>query len=101
MGVFARGLEVAHALGEDSVLEGFVKDRYACYEEGIGRDIVLAKVNLETLADYAPDNDGLISTRAAKNSSRRYSTDTFSRLDRLGACEIDRSPDEVTAVDDD
>ena len=49
MDAFARGLKVAAKLIEDKVFEDFKENRYASYNEGIGKDIVEGKVGLKEL----------------------------------------------------
>lgn len=57
MDTFARGLEVAHALLDSGDLEAVLEDRYASYEDGIGREIVKGRTDLESLAAYTLDNE--------------------------------------------
>lgn len=57
MDAFARGLKVAAKLIEDRVFENFKENRYASYNEGIGKDIVEGKVGLKELEDYALNNE--------------------------------------------
>lgn len=53
MDAFALGLKKAAALLEDGRLPSFVKERYASYDEGIGRRIVEGKETLASLYEYA------------------------------------------------
>ena len=53
MDSFALGLLKADALIRDGRLDKFVEDRYASYNEGVGKRIVEGKENLESLAKYA------------------------------------------------
>lgn len=53
MDTFAKGLKVAAKLLEDKVLENFVANRYASYNDGIGKDIVDDKVGFKELETYA------------------------------------------------
>jgi xylose isomerase len=57
MDSFARGLEVAHELHETGELESVIDERYASYESGIGADVVAEEADLESLEEYALDND--------------------------------------------
>ncbi|HHX54886.1 MAG TPA: xylose isomerase [Clostridiales bacterium] len=57
MDAFARGLKVAAKLIEDKVFEDFKENRYASYNEGIGKDIVEGKVGLKELEDYSLNNE--------------------------------------------
>ncbi len=56
MDAFARGLKVAAKLLEDKVFENFKAERYASYNEGIGKDIVEGKVGFKELEAYALQN---------------------------------------------
>ncbi len=56
MDTFARGLKVAAKLLEDKVFENFKEEKYASYNEGIGKDIVEGKVGFEELEAYALEN---------------------------------------------
>lgn len=53
MDAFARGLKVAAKLIEDNVFENFKLERYASYNEGIGKDIIDGKVTFNDLEAYA------------------------------------------------
>ncbi len=53
---FARGLEVAHKLLKDGVLENYVVNRYSSYKKGVGEKIVSGKVGFEELSEYAKNN---------------------------------------------
>lgn len=53
MDTFAKGLKVAYNLLKDGVLEDFVADRYASFNEGIGKDIVSGNVGFKELEAYA------------------------------------------------
>ena len=46
MDAFARGLKIAVKLAEDKALEDFVKQRYAGWDTGFGKDIENGKVSL-------------------------------------------------------
>lgn len=56
MDTFARGLKVAAKLIEDKVFENFITNRYASYNDGIGKDIVEGKVGFKELEQYALEN---------------------------------------------
>ncbi|MDL2292992.1 xylose isomerase [Ruminococcaceae bacterium OttesenSCG-928-D13] len=55
MDTFALGLLKAAALIEDGRIDGFIKERYASYESGIGAKIRSGDVTLTELADYAAE----------------------------------------------
>jgi len=55
MDTFALGLIKAAALMEDGRLEGFVKERYASFAEGIGKKIVDGNTDLSELAAIAEE----------------------------------------------
>lgn len=55
MDTFALGLIKANELIEDGRLADFVKERYASYEEGIGKKIREGAVDFEALAQYAAE----------------------------------------------
>lgn len=57
MDTFAKGLRVAAKLIEDKVFENYKEQRYASYQEGIGKKINENKVTLEELSDYAIAHD--------------------------------------------
>ncbi len=46
MDAFARGLEIAHAIIEDGRLDGFVEERYAGWNSGIGAEVLSGKASL-------------------------------------------------------
>jgi len=50
---FAKGLKAAQKIMDDGFFETFVKERYASYNEGIGKDIVGGKTDFKTLEKYA------------------------------------------------
>jgi xylose isomerase len=52
MDAFARGLKIAAAIREDGRLEGFVKNRYRSWDEGIGAKIESGKVGFKQLEKY-------------------------------------------------
>jgi xylose isomerase len=56
MDTFARGLKVAAKLLEDKVFENFRQQRYASYQEGIGKDIMEGKVGFKELEAYSLKN---------------------------------------------
>ncbi len=53
MDIFARGLEAAAALLEQSPYESMLKERYASYDAGKGAEFEAGKLTLEAVADYA------------------------------------------------
>lgn len=53
MDTFARGLKIAHKIIEDGKFDGFIKNRYASYDTGIGAEIESRTASLDSLADYA------------------------------------------------
>ncbi|WP_298574809.1 xylose isomerase [uncultured Luteimonas sp.] len=53
MDAFARGLEVAHALLNDSPWESWRKQRYASFDSGAGADFAAGKLGLADLAGLA------------------------------------------------
>lgn len=57
MDAFARGLKIAAKMLADGVLEGFVNDRYAGWEQDLGKQIESGKMDLKKLTDVALDND--------------------------------------------
>jgi len=52
MDTFARGLIAAHQIVEDGVLDDFIKERYASYAEGIGKQIMDGQETFESLEQY-------------------------------------------------
>ncbi len=53
MDAFARGLKIAAAIRRDGKLAGFVKDRYASWDSGIGAKIEQGSESFESLSKYA------------------------------------------------
>jgi len=53
MDAFARGLKIAAAIRRDGKLAGFVKDRYASWDSGIGAKIEHGSESFESLSKYA------------------------------------------------
>lgn len=49
MDAFARGLKIAHAILEDGRLDAFVKERYASYDSGLGKQIEDGSVGFKEL----------------------------------------------------
>jgi xylose isomerase len=66
MDAFARGLKIATAIRKDGRLAGFVKERYASWDSGIGAKIESGKSNLTDLEAYI-----LKKGEAAPNTSGR------------------------------
>jgi xylose isomerase len=56
MDAFARGLEVAHALLNDSPWESWRRQRYASFDSGAGADFAAGKLGLAELAALAAKN---------------------------------------------
>ena len=52
MDAFARGLKIANAIRKDGRLAGFVKHRYASWDNGIGAKIEAGKAGFKELEDY-------------------------------------------------
>ncbi len=55
MDAFALGLIKAYGIIEDGRIDGFIKERYASYNEGIGKRIINGEETLESLSAYAAD----------------------------------------------
>lgn len=53
MDSFALGYKLADRIIKDGRIDEFVKNRYASYTQGVGKDIVDGKADLESLAAYA------------------------------------------------
>jgi xylose isomerase len=66
MDAFARGLKIAAAIRKDGRLAAFVKERYASWDTGIGRDIEAGRVGFKELEAYM-----LKKGEAAPNTSGR------------------------------
>ena len=56
MDAFAKGLEVAHALLNDSPWEAWRKERYASFDSGAGKDFEEGKLTLQDLVALAAKN---------------------------------------------
>lgn len=65
MDTFARGLKVAAKLIEDKVFESFKAERYASYNEGLGKDIVEGKVGFKELEAYVLKN-GVVPNKSGR-----------------------------------
>ena len=52
MDTFARGLKIAAAIRKDGRLAGFVKNRYASWDSGVGAKIEAGKANFKDLEAY-------------------------------------------------
>lgn len=52
MDAFARGLKIAAAIRKDGRLAKFMKERYASWDTGLGRDIERGKLGLKQLETY-------------------------------------------------
>jgi xylose isomerase len=66
MDAFAQGLKIAAAIRKDGVLRDFVKERYASWDTGIGKEIEAGKATFESLEAYM-----LPKGEPAKNASGR------------------------------
>ncbi|MFR9603756.1 MAG: xylose isomerase [Rikenellaceae bacterium] len=53
MDIFARGLECAAAMLEESPYESMLTERYASYDSGVGAQFEAGEMTLEAVADYA------------------------------------------------
>ena len=53
MDAFARGLRNAAKIVEDGVLPGMLKERYATFEQPLGKKVAAGDAKLTELADYA------------------------------------------------
>jgi xylose isomerase len=60
MDTFAKGLLVADKLLSDGALDSFVEERYASYQQGIGKKIVENATDFEELAEYALQHDQIV-----------------------------------------
>jgi len=69
MDTFALGLIKAAEIIEDGRIDTFVKDRYASYNDGIGKRIVEGSVTLEELAAYAEE---MGATELPSSGSQEY-----------------------------
>ncbi len=56
MDTFAKGLEIAHKINEDGVLDKFINKRYSSFNSGIGADIMSGKASLEDCCEYTMKN---------------------------------------------
>ncbi|MEM7384653.1 MAG: xylose isomerase [Verrucomicrobiota bacterium] len=57
MDAFARGLKNAHNILEDGRMTAFIKERYASFDSGIGKQIEEGSVTLADLDEYVQKND--------------------------------------------
>ncbi|MCH8830976.1 MAG: xylose isomerase, partial [Planctomycetes bacterium] len=55
MDAFARGLKIAAAIRKDGLLSDFVKNRYASYDDGIGKNIEAGTTSFAELESYMLD----------------------------------------------
>jgi len=65
MDAYARGLKAAHGLVESGEIESIIRDRYASYSTGIGKQIVNGEVGFRELEAYALDNS-VIANKSGK-----------------------------------
>jgi xylose isomerase len=66
MDAFAQGLKIAAKIRKDGVLKDFVKQRYASWDEGVGKQIEAGQADFEKLETYMLDKGD-----AARNVSGR------------------------------
>ena len=66
MDAFARGLKIAAAIRADGALDGFVRQRYASWDTGVGADIEAGSVGFADLSKYMLEKG-----EAAPNESGR------------------------------
>jgi xylose isomerase len=66
MDAFAQGLKIASAIRKEGLISGFVKDRYASWDTGIGAEIESGKAGFAELEKYILEKGD-----AAKNVSGR------------------------------
>src|SRR5690625_386857 len=82
MDAFAVGLKVAQRLIDDKVLDEFVEERYATYQEGIGKDIVEGKADFHSLEAHVLDLEEIEQTSGQleliKATINKYLLTTFS-----------------------
>ncbi len=62
MDAYARGLKSAWALRESGEIESFIRERYASYTSGIGKQIVDGKIGFKELETYALDHSQITNT---------------------------------------
>lgn len=60
MDTFARGLKAAAKLKEDRFFDNILEKRYSSYNEGVGKRIIDDKEDLETLTEYALENQDIV-----------------------------------------
>lgn len=57
MDTFARGLRAAAKMQEEKFFDSIIKERYSSFSEGIGKEILDNKQDLNSLSEYALKND--------------------------------------------
>ncbi len=57
MDAFAQGFKIANKIAKDGILEDFIKERYASFAKGIGKEIVQGTIGFEELEAYALENN--------------------------------------------
>ncbi len=83
MDAFARALKIAAAIRQDGVLAGFVRERYASWDSGLGKEIEAGKKSLADLSRYMLDKGNPDANRSgAWRCSRTSSTSTCKLLER-------------------
>ncbi|MFW5751169.1 MAG: xylose isomerase, partial [Planctomycetota bacterium] len=73
---WAQALRIAARIRDDGALKGFVKQRYASYDEGIGKDIDKGKTDFEALQKYILKKGEADATPSAK---QEYVENLFNR----------------------
>ena len=71
MDAMARALENAAAILTESELPAMLKQRYASFDEGMGKQFEEGKLNLEQLVDYAKQN---VEPQITSGKQEKYET---------------------------
>ena len=66
MDAFARGLKIAAAIRADGRLAAFMKDRYASWDKGIGRDIEEGEASFASLETYMLEKGDVTSNASGR-----------------------------------
>ena len=59
MDAFARGLRIAAAIRKDGLLDGFVRERYSSWDNGMGAEIEAGRVGIPQLSQYVMQKGAL------------------------------------------